>query len=171
MSDETLRGAVIWICGPPATGKTTLAIGVRDALTARGLAVLWLDSDDLRGVLGPADYSRAGREHFYVAIGHLARRAVEGGVTVVISATADRAAYRESVRHEVPRFVEVELRCDPEELRRRDPKGLYRKLAAGEISGLPGADVPFESSGRADLMLDTASLSPEAALARLLAAL
>ncbi len=167
-----LRSAAIWLTGPPATGKTTLAAALSARLQAVGLAVLWLDSDDLRPVLTPeAGYDDAGRARFYAALAHLARRATEGGCTVLVSATASRRAHRDPLRRGVPRFHEILLACDPAILRARDPKGLYARAAAGDLPHLPGATAPYEPPDHPLLTLDTGRLSEAEALARLVEAL
>ncbi len=107
MSLEGLRGAVVWITGVPASGKTTLARGLRATFAAQGLPTLWLDSDDLRPVLAPnAGYGAAGRDAFYAALAHLARLGAQGGVTVLISATASRRTYRDTTRAAVAPVLE-----------------------------------------------------------------
>ena len=47
--------------------------------------------------------------------------------------------------------------------RERDPKGLYRKARAGEISNFTGIDSPYEPPEHAELRLDTSRISAEAA--------
>lgn len=169
-----LRGAVFWICGVPASGKTTLADGLVRLLRAADVDVLWLDSDDLRAVMTPdSDYSARDRAVFYDTVAHLAARAHAGGVTVVISATAARRAPRDAVRRAVSRFHEVWLTCDPGALRgARDIKGLYAAADAGTITRLPGVGVPFEPPEAGDaIRIDTTRRPASAVLAELLAAL
>jgi adenylylsulfate kinase len=165
MSEHRDGGVVVWITGRPATGKSTLARGVLAALEVRGRATLWIDSDDLRPFLTPnPDYSDAERDRFYAALGHLARRAAEGGVVAVVSATASKRSYRDEVRLVVPRFLEIWLTCDPEELRRRDVKGLYKAAEAGTIPNLPGVGAEYEPPKVAELVLDTSKVEPEKAV-------
>jgi adenylylsulfate kinase len=158
----TFPGRVVWLSGPPASGKTCLASALVQALRQRNTPVLWLDSDDLRTVLTPTpNYSDEERDWFYRALSHLAARAAAGDVFVVISATAARQIHRDSLRRQVPSLVEIELEC-PEQIRHaRDPKGLYRQAREGKIHGLPGFDLPCESSPRVALRLDTSEHSPE----------
>ncbi len=139
------RGGVIWITGLPAAGKTTFATALYDCLRQRGRPVLWLDSDDLRRVMTPnPTYSAQERDVFYGALGHVAQRAADGGVLAIVSATAPKRSYRDSVRKKVERFVEIWLTCPYEVLRERDKKGLYRRYEAGEISNLPGRGAAYE---------------------------
>lgn len=153
---------VIWITGLPATGKSTLARHVVDGLRENGLVVLWLDSDDLRSVITPnATYTEAERDFFYRALGHIAVRAAEGGVTVVVSATAPRRRYRDEVRRRHPGLVEVLLVCDPKKVRDRDYKGLYRKADDGLAPNLPGVGGAFEDPAEPELVVDTGWMSAE----------
>jgi adenylylsulfate kinase len=154
-------GAVIWITGLPSAGKTSLARRLVDDLDARHVARLWLDSDDIRQVMTPRPtYEPSERDVFYATLGRVAERGAEGGVTVVVSATAPRRAYRDEVRERVETFVEVWLRCDDEELERRDHRGLYSRYAEGRVRNVPGRDAPYEEPRDAELVLDSARLGP-----------
>jgi len=164
----TGEGRVLWIVGRPASGKTTLARGLVALLRERGVATLWLDSDELRRVLTPdATYDEAERDRFYAALAYLARLGAEGGVTVVVSATGHKRRYRDDLRRVVPRFAEIWLTCEREALHERDVKGLYERALAHEIDNLPGVGAPFEPPTAAELVLDTTRLRPEEALAAL----
>ena len=43
----------------------------------------------------------------------------------------------------------------------RDPKGLYRRARAGEISNFTGIDDPYESPERPELVLDSVGKNPD----------
>lgn len=159
------EGAVVWLVGRPATGKTCVAQHLGPRLRAQGDAVLALDSDALRTVLTPEPtYRSEERDWFYGVLGHLAKLGAEGGAIAVVSATAPRRRYRDAVRQAVTSFFEVHLTCPEAELRARDPKGLYRRAALGEISNLPGLDAPFEAPEHPELAFDT-SVTPATAIA------
>ncbi len=156
------EGTVIWITGRPASGKSTLAENLNKALRARGDAVLRLDSDDLRRVLTPhPTYAEDERELFYGIVIHFAQLAARGGITVLISATGIRRAWRDTLRNQVPRFVEVQLECGLREAERRDPKALYFRARQGQISNLPGWDVTCEHNPDAELVLNTERMDPK----------
>ncbi len=172
MSDPIPQGVVIWLTGVPAAGKSTLAGLLVRALRRRGLATVWLDSDDVRRVLTPEPtYTPAERDRFYAALAHLAGLAAEGGAQVVVSATAPLRAHRRSARERVDHFFEVWVRCAPDTARRRDPKGLYERSERGEIDALPGADVDYQPPGEPDLVLETDRTGPDESARRLEAAL
>ena len=161
-------GPVVWITGVPASGKTTLARSLVQRFQNEGHPTLWLDSDELRDVMTPeAEYSRAERDTFYATIGYLAKVASMGGVRTVISATAPVRDYRRSVRSEVEQFVEIWLKCSPEELRKRDFKGLYSQADEGAIANLPGAGATYETPEHPDIALDTTGLDSDEVLKRI----
>ncbi|HEX9951943.1 MAG TPA: adenylyl-sulfate kinase, partial [Rubricoccaceae bacterium] len=66
-------------------------------------------------------------------------------------------------------FAEALVTARPETLRARDPKGLYARAAAGEISDLTGVGAPYEAPDAPDLTLDTDVLALEAAVEAVLA--
>lgn len=165
-------GPVVWFTGRPASGKTTLARSVVTRLRSAGTPVLWLDSDDLRPHLAPgAGYDDAGRAAFYGALAHVARRAAEGGVTTIISATAPRRAHRDALRTTVPDLREVLVEADDATLRARDPKGLYARADAGEVTRLPGAGADYEPPSAPWRVVNTTIEGVDASAERILSAL
>ena len=79
----------------------------------------------------------------------------------VINVTAFISPYRvdrDSVRALMDGgdFVEVHIDCPVEECERRDPKGLYKKARAGEITGFTGVDDPYEAPTAAELVVTPA---------------
>lgn len=69
------------------------------------------------------------------------------------------------------RFLEVFVDAPLEICAERDPKGLYRRARAGELAEFTGVTAPYEPPPAPDLRLQTAALSPAAAVEQLLAAL
>jgi adenylylsulfate kinase len=139
-----MSGVIVWFTGLPASGKTTLAQNVRHRLGQLARPAILLDSDELREVLGTADYDTAGRDEFYLRLGRLALLLATQGHVVLVSATAPRRQYRDDVRVQAPRFVEVWVSTPLAECASRDPKGLYARAAAGEAPRLPGLGTPYD---------------------------
>lgn len=159
-------GAVVWLTGLPASGKSTLATAVAVALRAAGREPVILDGDALRPVLGAAGYDDEGRDRFYRALGALAVTLAGQGLIVLVPATAHRRAWRDLARAAAPRFVEVLVDTPLAECRRRDPRGLY--AAAGPGSTLPGVGVAYEPPTAPEVVI---APDDEAAVERVLAAL
>jgi adenylylsulfate kinase len=142
-------GAVVWITGLPASGKSTLAA----RLCARLPAVL-LDGDEVRTVLGMTAHDPAARDDFYARLAALAALLARQGLVVVVPATAHRRAHRAHARALAPRFIEVHVRTPLAEAERRDPKGLYARARAGAAPELPGVGVSYEPPLEPEIVAD-----------------
>lgn len=144
----------VWITGPPASGKTTVAREVLRRLAMAGSRAVWLESDALRRILTPrADYSAAGRDRFYGRVADLAALLCGQGFDVLVDATAPRRKHRRRLRERVPDFVEVLVETPARVREARDPKGLYRRARAGRAPNLPGATSAYEAPEDPDLVL------------------
>jgi adenylylsulfate kinase len=141
-----LSGAVIWITGVPAAGKSTLA----ERLQARLPGAARLDGDELRAILG-GGYDPASRDAVYERLARLAALLAHQELIVIVAATAHRRAYRELARSLAPRFIEVFVDTPLSEAERRDPKGLYAAARAGAAPELPGIHIPYEPPERPDV--------------------
>jgi len=93
-----------------------------------------LDGDEIRSVFPSTGFSHAERDAHIRRVGFLASRLERHGVTVVASLVSPYRESRQFVRSVCRRFVEVHVSTPLEECERRDPKGLYRKARAGEIT-------------------------------------
>jgi adenylylsulfate kinase len=146
-----VSGAVVWITGLPASGKSTLAAAVKARLPGAAL----LDGDELRPILAPAGgYDEAARDDFYARLARLAALLAAQGLVVLVPATAPRRRHRQQARALAPRFVEVHVRTGIDEAERRDPKRLYARARAGEIRDLPGAGAPYEEPLAPDIVAE-----------------
>jgi adenylylsulfate kinase len=161
-SPITLHGLAfaIWITGLPASGKSTIARGLKPQLEAAGLTVEVLESDEVRRVLTPeATYSQAERDLFYRALALMGAKLVAHGVTVIFDATATKRAYRDFARNLIPRFIEVAVECPLETCMQRDYKGTYQRGQRGESSTVPGLQEPYEAPLHPELTVNTTLLS------------
>lgn len=141
-----MKGAVIWIAGLPASGKSTLAAHVAGRLRALDVPVLLLDGDAVRATLHPPPgFDDASRDAFYRTLAGLAALAAGQGLVAIVAATSNRREHRTGARRLWPGLVEVLVDVPVAECERRDPKGLYAKARRGEAPALPGLGVPFES--------------------------
>lgn len=154
------RGGTVWLTGLPSAGKTTIAVGLAERLRAEGHRVQVLDGDEVRAALSPdLGFSRTDRDTSVRRIGYVARLLAEHGVTVLVPVIAPYAASRGAVRDQHAErgvgYVEVHVATPVEICADRDVKGLYARQAAGEITGLTGADDPYEAPVDPDLHVHT----------------
>lgn len=140
-----MTGAVVFVTGLPAAGKSTLARAVVARLRGRGRPAALLDGDAVRAALSPRPgYDAAGRAAFYGTLGNLALLLAGQGLVAVVAATAHRRAFRDRVRAAGGRFVEVFVDTPAEVCATRDPKGLWARARAGGAPELPGAGPAYE---------------------------
>lgn len=150
------RGAALWFTGLSGAGKSTIAALVDRQLHAAGRHSYILDGDNLRfGLCKDLGFSPEDRAENIRRIGEVARLFVDAGLIVLCAAISpyrrDRAQARALVGD--GRFVEIFVDTALSECERRDPKGLYRKARAGEITGFSGIDAPYERPEAPELRL------------------
>lgn len=150
---------VIWITGLSGAGKSTLAQEVAARLRAEGEAVVMLDGDELRQVFGAVaansqNHGRDGRLALAMQYAHLCRVIAAQGLTVVIATISLFREVHTWNRANLPGYFEVYLKVPVEELRRRDPKGLYRRFDAGELTHVVGLDLPIDEPEAADWIVE-----------------
>jgi adenylylsulfate kinase len=156
----------VWITGPPASGKTVLALALRRRLAGAGVAAVWLESDALRRILTPRPtYVPEERDRFYAELADLAALLVDQGFPVIVDATAPRRAHRARLREKAPRSLEVLVTAPLAVREARDPKGLYRRARVGEAPHLPGATEAYEEPQRPDLVISGEASADESAAA------
>jgi adenylylsulfate kinase-like enzyme len=154
---ETVK--VIWITGLSGAGKSSLAHEVVSRLRALGTAVVMLDGDELREVFGTAssnadNHGREGRLALAIQYAHLCRMIATQGLTVVIATISLFREVHAWNRANLPGYFEVYLKVPIEELRRRDPKGIYRRYDAGELTHVAGLDLPIDEPEAADWIIE-----------------
>jgi len=148
-------GSVIWITGLSGAGKSTLASEVVKRLRANGKAVVMLDGDELREVFGATaanveNHGREGRLALAMQYAHLCRVIAAQGFIVVIATISLFREVHAWNRANLPDYFEAYLKVPVKELRRRDPKGIYRRFDAGELSQVAGMDLPIDEPEAAD---------------------
>jgi adenylylsulfate kinase len=148
-----VTGAVAWVTGLPASGKSTFARALAESIRGRGKPAVVLDGDDVRAALSPhPGYGADDRAAFYATLADLAALLAGQGLVVVVAATGHRRAFRDRARAKAGRFIEVFLDVPPEACARRDPKGLWAAARAGGLAALPGEGVVYEPPAKPDVV-------------------
>jgi len=168
------RGAIVWLTGLSASGKSTLAAALeKNLFRARVLPVV-LDGDVLRtGLSHGLGFSDADRKENIRRAAEAALLLAEAGAVVV---TALISPFRADRRHIADRcqvrgvaFAEVFVNAPLAECERRDPKQLYRRARAGQLPSFTGIDSPYEPPLAPALELRTDRESVEQSLEKLTA--
>ena len=152
------RPRVVWFTGLSGAGKSTIAKQLEKKLFDEGRQVVRLDGDNVRhGLNADLGFSRTDRQENIRRIGHVARQLYDFGHIVLCTFISPYREDRDAVRGLFPEgdFLEVHVDVSLAEARRRDPKGLYAKVDAGEITGFTGVDEPFEAPERPEVTIHT----------------
>lgn len=166
------RAQVIWLYGLSGSGKSTLAAALERRLASEGFVVHVLDGDNLRtGLNRGLGFSDADRTENIRRAAEVAKLFVGAGVIVIASFITPLRAHRKLAREIIGTddFLEVYVEASFEACRRRDPKGIYARAEAGNLTNFTGRDSTFEPPlpGEAWRILPTEQESPADSLARL----
>lgn len=169
------RGAVVFMTGLSGAGKSTIAEALKAELDAAGRPATILDGDVLRALdTAPLGFDQASRERQIQRAADLAADYAARGQIVIAALIApfdrSRKLARVTVEPVAP-FVLTWVRTPLEIAEARDPKGLYRKVRAGEIGEFTGISSPFEEPDDAELVIDTTTTSVGEAVAIIRASL
>ena len=161
------KAAVLWFTGLSGAGKSTIARLLETRLFQMKCQTMLLDGDQLRhGLTADLRFGAADRTENIRRVGEVARLFFEQGSIVLCTFVSPYKRDRDAIRSKLPegRFLEMYVKVDVEEARRRDPKGLYAKAARGEITNLTGISSPYEAPVKPELVLDSQSMEPPEAV-------
>ncbi|MBS4688982.1 adenylyl-sulfate kinase [Aeromonas sobria] len=168
------RPLVIWFTGLSGAGKSTLAGALEQALAAEGKHTYLLDGDNVRhGLCGDLGFDDAARQENIRRVGEVAKLMVDAGLIVLTAFISPFRAERALVRSllEEGEFVEVFVDAPLAVCEERDPKGLYKKARAGEITNFTGIDSAYEAPEQPEIHLLNAGKPVEVLMDELLTAL
>lgn len=160
------KGIVVWFTGLSGSGKSTIAVELEKKLLSDGKLVYRLDGDNVRhGLNKDLGFSPEDRRENIRRISEVAKLFMDAGLIVLCSFISPTLKIRKMAREIVGKgFVEVYVKADLEECKRRDPKGLYVKAIAGEIKEFTGISSPYEEPESPELVVDTCKLGVKEAV-------
>ena len=163
---------VIWLTGLSGSGKSTIANALELRLNQLGKHTMLLDGDNIRhGLSRDLGFTEADRIENIRRIGEVAKLMTDAGLIVITAFISPFRTERDMVRSLLPEgeFVEIFVDTPLDVCEQRDPKGLYKKARAGLIPNFTGINSPYEEPENPGLVLNTAELSLEECVARILA--
>ena len=166
-AQKNQKGRVIWLTGLSGSGKSTIANALETTLFANGAHAYVLDGDNLRlGLNKDLGFTPEDRAENVRRVSEVAKLMVDAGLVVITALVSPFAADRDRAKSifEEGEFLEIFVNTPVEICQQRDPKGLYKKSAAGEIPNFTGISQDYEVPKHPDLVLDgTASLEENVA--------
>ena len=145
---------IIWIIGMSASGKTVVGEELYKLIKNERKNTVILDGDIFRGLSdNDADHTVAGRKKNSDRLCRMCQFLDKQNINVVVAVLSifhqAQAWNKENYRQYFEVFLDVPL----ELLKQRDPKGLYRKAAAGEMPNMVGFDIEFPPPRNPDLVI------------------
>jgi len=150
------KGATIWITGLHGSGKNELAFALERQLFSKGATLVSLDGSSVRsGLNRELDYSPADRAEHLRRVAHVCRLLNDQGIITICSFISPYDNIRKQVAEIVgeERFHLVYMNAGLEYCRKNKPD-LYDKADRGQVSFLPGIDLPFEQPQNAGLVFN-----------------
>lgn len=162
---------LLWFTGLSGAGKSTIANALEKRLHSLGRHTFLLDGDNVRqGLNQDLGFTAADRVENIRRIGEVGKLMTDAGLIVLTAFISPFRAEREMVRQMLPanEFIEVFVDTPLEVAEQRDPKGLYRKVRAGELKNFTGIDSPYEPPQTPEIRIDTSVTTVEEAAQQIL---
>jgi bifunctional enzyme CysN/CysC len=157
-SKQKNQGAkVIWLTGLSGSGKSTIANSLEKKLFALGLHSYILDGDNVRlGLNKDLGFTREDRAENVRRVSEVAFSLYDAGLITIVALVSPFAEDRAQARALFPEgdFFEVWVKTPAEVCAERDPKGLYKKAASGELPNLSGVGQGYEAPTNPELQID-----------------
>ena len=158
-SQKNQKSKVIWLTGLSGSGKSTIANTLEKKLFSLGMHSYVLDGDNVRlGLNKDLGFTREDRAENVRRVSELAHNLYDAGLITIVALVSPYAGDRAQAKALFPEgdFVEVWVKTSAELCAERDPKGLYRKAATGELPNLTGVGQEYEAPQSAELVIDGA---------------
>jgi bifunctional enzyme CysN/CysC len=156
-AQKNQKAKVIWLTGLSGSGKSTIANVLEKKLFSLGMHAYVLDGDNMRlGLNKDLGFTREDRAENVRRVSEVAHSLYDAGLVVIVALVSPYAADRIQAKSLFPAgdFAEVWVKTPAEVCAERDPKGLYKKAAAGNLPNLTGIGQEYEAPENADLVVD-----------------
>ena len=153
------KPAVIWLTGLSGAGKTTIAKSLMEKLKKKSIVPVMLDGDEIRHAIRQQGFDEDSRKKHNLNVGYMSSLLEKQGNIVIVALVSPYDDIRNDVRKMCTNFIEVYISTALDVCISRDPKGLYKKAQAGEISDFTGISAPYFPPLNPELKIDTSALT------------
>ncbi|CAB4331866.1 unannotated protein [freshwater metagenome] len=156
-AQKAQKARVVWLTGLSGSGKSSIANALEQRLFASGAHAYVLDGDNLRlGLNMDLGFTTEDRAENVRRTSEVAKLMVDAGLIVISALVSPFEVDRRRAKSlfEDGEFLEIFVDTPVDICRARDPKGLYKKSAAGEIPNFTGVGQNYEAPSAPDLHLD-----------------
>jgi adenylylsulfate kinase len=158
-----MQNKCLWLIGLSGAGKTTIATELVNKIKSQNEKCILLDGDVLRtGLNNNLGFEEKDRFENVRRTAELAKLFLKEGYYVVVALITPFEEMRTINRSILGlNYIEIFIDTSLEICQKRDPKGLYAKVANNEISNFTGIDSPFEVPLSPNLVVKTVDRSIE----------
>jgi bifunctional enzyme CysN/CysC len=156
-AQKNQKAKVIWLTGLSGSGKSTVANALEKKLFSLGKHAYVLDGDNMRlGLNKDLGFTREDRAENVRRVSEVAHALYDSGLITIVALVSPFAEDRAQAKALFPEgdFAEVWVKTPAEVCAERDPKGLYKRAAAGQLPNLTGVGQEYEIPVSADLVVD-----------------
>lgn len=151
-----MKTHVIWLTGVSGAGKTTLGNLLKIEFAKRKKPVEMLDGDIVREFFGnDLGYSRKERIFNIKRIVFCAKLLSDHGINVVVANIAPYYEIRDFIRKKIENYIQIYIKVSLENVKLRDPKGLYKAIVNGQSGPMIGVDDQYDVPRNPHLIIDT----------------
>ncbi len=154
---------VIWITGISGAGKTTLANSLIDRYKKVLPNLINVDGDVIRNLFGnDLGYEETHRIVQIERLQNLSLFLENQNQIVIASALYSNPVLMDWNRKYFSEYYEIYLNASLELVKKRDPKGIYKKYDLGKEKNIVGIDVSWHEPKKSDLIInmdETSSVS------------
>tara|TARA_B100001013_G_scaffold340611_1_gene264054 strand:- start:49 stop:585 length:537 start_codon:yes stop_codon:yes gene_type:complete len=146
---------VIWITGISGAGKSTIATALVDRYKKVLPNLINIDGDAIRNLYGnDLGYEEA---HRIIQIKRLQKLCLfleNQNQIIIASALYSNPSLMKWNRENFSDYCEIYLNISIELVKKRDPKGIYKKYEIGKEKNIVGIDVPWHEPEKSNLVIN-----------------
>ena len=156
-AQKNQKAKVIWLTGLSGSGKSTIANALEKKLFSLGMHAYVLDGDNMRlGLNKDLGFTREDRAENVRRVSQVAHTLYDSGLITIVALVSPFSSDREQAKSLFTDgdFSEVWVKTPAEVCAERDPKGLYKKAASGQLPNLTGVGQEYEPPANPELVID-----------------
>ncbi len=141
------RPGVLWITGLSGSGKTTISKLIYAELKKKYRNIILLDGDNLRKKIldiPKSQFSYKGRKSIGLRYARICKRYIKKNKYVIIAVMALIKDVQTWNKKNLKNYTDVYLNVPLKELKKRDPKKLYKMFEEKKIKNLAGIDLKYD---------------------------
>ncbi len=152
-----VKGKTLWFMGLPSAGKTTLASRV----ARETVGFILLDGDEVRQTVENFDMGQNARLVHLSYMAFCCQQLNRCGINVAAAFVTPLQQHRDRIKEILGEVNLIWLKCGVETCAARDPKGLWKKAAQGNLPQLTGAGGAWEDPADTALTIPTDTMAED----------